>query len=73
MKSHTDSFGNLTNFKIGDLVFWKNKGEKELGLISDLFYMPEGGRQVAKASIFHLKAQKYIILPTIILNFEQKR
>ena len=72
MKNQSDSFGNLPDFNVGDLVFWKNKGEKEVGLISDLFFSVEGGRKVAKASIFHMKAEKYIILPTIILKFEQK-
>ena len=73
MKSQSDSFGNLTNFNVGDLVFWKNKGNKELGLVTKLFFSIEGGRKVAKASIFHLKSEKYLTLPTIILNIEQKR
>ena len=73
IKKRSDSFGNIEDFKIGDLVFWKNKGKKEIGLVSDLFYLAEGGRKVAKASIFHLKAEKYIILPIVILNIEQKR
>ena len=72
-KKRSDSFGNIEDFKIGDLVFWRNKGKKEIGLVSDLFYLTEGGRKVAKASIFHLKAEKYIILPIVILNIEQKR
>ena len=73
MKNQSDSFGNLTNFNVGDLVFWKNKGKKETGLITKLFFSVEGGRKVAKASIFHMKSEKYLILQTIILNFEQKR
>tara|TARA_B100000900_G_C20551558_1_gene704945 strand:+ start:480 stop:701 length:222 start_codon:yes stop_codon:yes gene_type:complete len=73
MKSQSDSFGNLTDFSVGDLVFWKNKGKKESGLVAKLFFSTEGGRKVAKASIFHMKTEKYLILPTIILNFEQKR
>ena len=41
MKSQSDSFGNLTNFNVGDLVFWKNKGNKELGLVTNLFFSIE--------------------------------
>ena len=73
MKKRSDSFGNIDDFKIGDLVFWKNKGKKEIGLVSDLFFLVEGGRKVAKASIFHLKAERYVVLPIIILNIEEKR
>ena len=73
MKSFSDSFGNLDDFQVGDLVFWKNFDTRELGVISKLFLLQEGGRNVAHARIFHLQNKKYVDLPTIILKIEQKK
>ena len=73
MKNFSDSFGNLDDFQVGDLVFWKNFNIRELGVISKLFLLQEGGRNVAHARIFHLQDKKYIDLPTIILKIEQKK
>ena len=73
MKNFSDSFGNLDNFQVGDLVFWKKFERKELGVVSRLFLLQEGGRNVAHARIFHLRDKKYVDLPTIILKIEQKK
>tara|TARA_R110000824_G_scaffold106723_1_gene252402 strand:+ start:1025 stop:1249 length:225 start_codon:yes stop_codon:yes gene_type:complete len=73
MKNFSDSFGNLDDFQVGDLVFWKNFDTRELGVISKLFLLQEGGRNVAHARIFRLQDKKYIDLPTIILKIEQKK
>jgi hypothetical protein len=73
MKNFSDSFGNLAKFRVGDLVFWKSYGEKELGVISSLFFLEKGGRKVAHASVFRLRGKKYLDLPTIILKIEQKK
>ena len=73
MKNFSDTFGNLDNFCVGDLVFWKNFDTRELGVISKLFLLQEGGRNVAHARIFHLQNKKYVDLPTIILKIEQKK
>ena len=73
MKSFSDSFGNLDNFRVGDLVFWKSFGEKELGVVSKLFFLEKGGRKVAHARIFRIRGAEYLDLPTIILKIEQKK
>ena len=73
MKNFSDSFGNLDNFQVGDLVFWKDFERKELGVVSGLFLLLEGGRNVAHARVFHLRDKKYVDLPTIILKIEQKK
>ena len=73
MKNFSDSFGNLDNFQVGDLVFWKGFERKELGIVSKLYLLQEGGRNVAHARIFHLRDKKYVDLPTIILKIEQKK
>ncbi len=73
MKNFSDSFGNLNNFQVGDLVFWKKLNKKELGVVSKLFLVEEGGRNVAYAMIFDLKDKKYVDLPTIILKIEKKK
>jgi hypothetical protein len=72
MSNYSDSFGNLDNFQVGDLVFWKSFDKKELGVISKLFLLEQGGRNVAHANVFHLQDKKYIDLPIIILKIEQK-
>ena len=73
MKNFSDSFGNLDNFQVGDLVFWKDFERKELGVISKLFLLQEGGRNVAHARIFRIRGEEYLDLPTIILKIEQKK
>ena len=73
MKNFSDSFGNLDNFQVGDLVFWKSFGTRELGVVSKLFLLQKGGRNVAHARIFHLQDKKYVDLPIIILKIEQKK
>jgi hypothetical protein len=73
MKNFSDTFGNLDNFCVGDLVFWKSNRLRELGVVSKLFFLEKGGRKVAHARIFHLRDKKYLDLPTIILKIEQKK
>jgi|TARA_R110000824_G_scaffold257656_1_gene446590 hypothetical protein len=72
MKRFSESFGKIDNFEVGNLVFWKNFGEKEFGVVSKLFFLQKGGRKVAHARVFRLRGKEYIDLPTIILKIEQK-
>ena len=65
MKNQSDSFGNLADFNVGDLVFWKNITEKQRQENIEYHAAKK------KFGVF-MKAEKYIILPTIILKFEQK-
>ena len=59
----SDTFGNLSNDSIGDVVLWSILGHKMTGVISDLRLVFEGGRQVAHADIFCFeKQQKYDVL-----------
>jgi len=48
-------FGNLNKFDVGDLVSWSKIGGKESGVVSDLFFVETGGRQVSYAKVFGFK------------------
>ena len=72
MKNFSKSFGKIEDFNVGELVCWKSFGEKELGIVSRLFFLEKGGRKVAHATVFRFRGKEYIDLPTIILKIEQK-
>tara|TARA_R100000278_G_C5473492_1_gene165412 strand:+ start:57 stop:287 length:231 start_codon:yes stop_codon:yes gene_type:complete len=45
-----------TNFKCGDIVFWKKLGgEKNIGMIYELFLVEMGGREIKKARVASFK------------------
>jgi len=75
MKICNETFGNLQGFEAGQLVCWSNlegNGEKKIGVISELYFIGSGGRNVAFAKIFCLKDDKNYNLPVIILKIVSK-
>ena len=59
----SETFGNLEDFSIGDVVLWSKLGHKQTGVISDLRLVFEGGRQVAHADVFCFeKEQRHDVL-----------
>ena len=63
LKAMSETFGNLEDFSIGDVVLWSKLGHKQTGVISDLRLVFEGGRQVAHADVFCFeKEQRHDVL-----------
>jgi hypothetical protein len=59
----SETFGNLEDFSIGDVVLWSKLGHKQTGVISGLRLVFEGGRQVAHADVFCFeKEQRHDVL-----------
>tara|TARA_B100000900_G_scaffold360151_2_gene332059 strand:+ start:715 stop:939 length:225 start_codon:yes stop_codon:yes gene_type:complete len=59
----SETFGNLNDFSVGDVVLWSKLGRKMTGVISELHLVFEGGREVAHADVFCFeKEQKHDVL-----------
>jgi len=58
MKKRELSFGKISRFKAGDIVYWTNLGSRHTGVVSDLFFAPAGVRKVAFAKIFCFDDEK---------------
>jgi hypothetical protein len=46
------TFGKIENFKVGDIVFWAVYSKKKTGIISNLYLLQDGGRNLAYATVF---------------------
>lgn len=57
-KVMSETFGNLEDFSIGDVVLWSSLDRKMTGVISDLRLVFEGGREVARADVFCFEREK---------------
>ncbi len=76
MKICNETFGNLQGFEAGQLVCWSNfeaDGTKKIGVISEMYFIGIGGRNVAYAKIFCLKDDRNYNLPTIILKIVSRK
>ena len=58
-----DSFGKIDGFSVGDMVFWTKLNKKMTGIVSNLRFLANGGRNVAYATTFCFEDnRKYDVL-----------
>ena len=54
----SESFGELSGFVVGDVVSWSDFDRQAIGIVSDLYFLKNGGRNVAWATVFDFEKQK---------------